>query len=91
MQLPFGLIDAAWMGSLVLLLQVMPVSIAGIGIREGAYAYLFALCGLPSEKGVLIGILFFTQMLIVALIGGILEIIENNYNWPKGERLFEKK
>jgi uncharacterized membrane protein YbhN (UPF0104 family) len=71
--LPLTFIDVTWMGSLVLLLQVLPISFAGIGMREGAYAYLFTLFNLPPEKGVLIGILFFSQMLILAGIGGLLE------------------
>ncbi|UCE56533.1 MAG: flippase-like domain-containing protein [Desulfobacterales bacterium] len=71
--LPLNVLDVAWMGSLVLLLQTIPISFAGIGIREGAYAYLFTLFGLPPEKGVVIGILFFFQMLIMAFAGGVLE------------------
>jgi hypothetical protein len=73
---PLGIIDITWIGSLVLLLQTIPISFAGLGLREGAYAYLFTLFHLSPEKGVLIGILFFTQMLIVALVGGVLEFFE---------------
>jgi len=76
MDLPFSIIEVTWMGSLVLLLQVLPVSFAGIGVREGAYAYLFTLFGLPAEQGFLIGILFFTQMLIFAGIGAVLNLFE---------------
>ncbi len=72
--LPLNFVDIAWIGSLVLLLQTLPVSFAGIGIREGAYAYLFTIFNLSPEKGVLIGILFFSQMLIVAIIGGVFEL-----------------
>ncbi len=74
--LPLTFIDVAWMGSLVLLLQVIPISFAGLGVREGAYAYLFTLFSLSPEKGVLIGILLFTQMLICAGIGGVIELTE---------------
>jgi len=73
---PLGFMDVTWIGSLVLLLQTIPISFAGIGLREGAYAYLFTLFNLPPEKGVLIGILFFSQMLIIAFVGGILEFME---------------
>lgn len=76
MGLSFDIIEAAWMGSLVMLLQVLPVSFAGLGIREGAYAYLFALYGLPAEQGVVIGLLFFTQMLSFAVIGSVLTFFE---------------
>lgn len=72
--IPLSFMDVAWMGSLVLLLQVLPISFAGIGVREGAYAYLFTVFNLPPEKGVLVGILFFSQMLLMSLIGGILEL-----------------
>ena len=73
---PLGFVDITWIGSLVLLLQTIPISFAGIGLREGAYAYLFTFFNLPPEKGVLIGILFFTQMLIIAFVGGIFEFFE---------------
>ena len=72
--LPLNIVDILWMGSLVLMLQTLPISFAGIGLREGAYAYLFTLYGLPPEKGVLIGILFFSQMLIMAAVGGVFEL-----------------
>jgi hypothetical protein len=74
--LPLNTVDIAWMGSLVLLLQTLPLSLAGIGLREGAYAYLFMLFKLPPENGVLIGVLFFSQMLIMAAVGGVLELME---------------
>jgi hypothetical protein len=74
--LPLGLIDIVWMGSLVLMLQTLPISFAGIGLREGAYAYLFTLYNLTPEKGVLIGLLFFSQMLIMAIAGGIFELMD---------------
>ena len=74
--LPLEILDVTWIGSLVLLLQTIPISFAGLGLREGAYAYLFTLLHLSPEKGVLVGILFFSQMLIIALVGGVLEFFE---------------
>jgi uncharacterized membrane protein YbhN (UPF0104 family) len=62
------------MAPLVLLLQIIPVSFAGIGVREGAYAYLFGLFKLPPELGVLTGILFFSQEILFAVIGGMFEL-----------------
>ena len=74
--IPLTIMDAAWMGSLVLMLQVLPLSFAGIGIREGAYAFIFNLFGLVPEKGVLVGLLLFSQMLLFAAIGGFFEITQ---------------
>lgn len=77
--LPLDFIDVAWIGSLVLLLQILPISFAGLGVREGAYAYLVTLFNLSPEKGVLIGILFFSQSIILAAIGGMFEAISSDF------------
>ncbi len=82
--LPLGFMDVVWMSSLVLLLQILPISLGGIGIREGAYAYLFSLYNLPPEQGVLIGALFFSQMVLFAVIGGWFEWLEGD-SIPSGE------
>ena len=74
--LPFTFLEAIWIGSLVLMLQGLPVSFAGLGVREGAYAYLFTLYGLPAEQGVINGLLFFSQVLILAGIGAVLNLFE---------------
>ncbi|HEN20372.1 MAG TPA: flippase-like domain-containing protein [Desulfobacteraceae bacterium] len=76
LDLPFNFWDSTWMGSLVLLLQTLPVTYAGLGLREGAYAYLFQLQGVSPELGVTIGLLFFTQLLIFAAIGCFFETME---------------
>jgi uncharacterized protein (TIRG00374 family) len=76
MDLPFTIINAAWMGSLVFLLQTLPISFAGIGIREGAFVYLFSLYSVSSEAGLTIGLLLFSQMLILAAIGAVCMIFD---------------
>jgi hypothetical protein len=40
---------------LVELIRLVPISVQGIGVREGAYAYLFAMIGESSENGFLVG------------------------------------
>jgi len=63
------------MASLVLLVQVLPISISGIGLRETAYAFLFEIQDLSPEKGVLLGIVLFSQMLFTSSIGGALHLL----------------
>jgi len=74
-QVPLGFIQLSWMASLVLLLQALPVSLNGIGLRETAYAFLFRIQDLPPENGVLLGALFFSQMFLMAAIGGVLHLL----------------
>lgn len=74
-QVPLSFVDLCWMASLVLLLQVLPITFNGIGIRETAYAFFFRMQDLPPEKGVLLGILFFSQMLLMSIIGGVVHLL----------------
>ena len=74
--LDLAVVDVVWMSSLVLLIQVLPVSVAGLGLREGAFAFLLSLYGHPQEAGVIIGLLFFVQMLVYCLAGGVLNFFE---------------
>jgi len=73
---PLAFVQISWMASLVLLIQMMPITLNGIGLRESAYAFLFGLEALPPEKGVLLGLLFLSQMLMVAAIGGVLAMFD---------------
>ena len=75
--LSLSFIDIVWISSLVTLLQSLPISVGGIGVREGALAYIFTLYKLPPEHGVIIGILLFSQFLFIAVIGGVMEWAEH--------------
>jgi len=77
-QVPLNFSHLAWIASLVLFFQMFPISLNGIGIRETAYAFLFKLHGLPPEKGVLIGMLLFSQVLLMSGIGGIFHLVSRD-------------
>lgn len=75
--LPFGFWEVTWMSSLVLLLQILPITFAGLGIREGAYGFLFSVQGASAESGAVVGLLFFSQMLVLSFIGWICQLYES--------------
>lgn len=75
---PLDFFQISWMASLVLLLQVIPITLNGIGLRESVYALLFSLEGFPTEMGVLLGLLFFSQMVIVSAIGGVVSFFDRD-------------
>lgn len=64
--------------SIISILTMIPVSINGIGIREGAYAYLFALIGVAESISITVSLLFFVLVLIGTSIGGLFWIVEKN-------------
>lgn len=68
-----------WLGSFIFLIQVIPVSFSGLGVRESAFAFAFSLYGLQAEEGTLVGLLFFLQALIAAGMGGLLELFDRSH------------
>lgn len=56
------------------LLRLIPVTVSGIGIREGLYPFFLFYYGVSPEKGVALGILGTALIVILGLSGGLLEI-----------------
>ena len=53
----------------VLILQVLPVGIAGIGVREGAFVVFLVPLGVPAEKAVGLGLLLYIVGVVASLFG----------------------
>lgn len=57
---------------LVEILRLIPVSAQGIGVREGAYAYLFQALGQSSENGFVLAAVSYLALSISLLLSGLL-------------------
>jgi glycosyltransferase 2 family protein len=55
----------------LLMTMLIPVSVAGWGIREGAAAALWGIAGLPAGDGVLISVAYGVLVLVSSLPGGL--------------------
>jgi glycosyltransferase 2 family protein len=56
----------------------LPVSLNGIGLREGGYLLLLGLIGISPEKGIAFGLLVFLIVVLDSLIGGLLFLVKKN-------------
>lgn len=63
---------------LVALAMVLPISIGGVGIREGGLAVLLAPYGVPAEKAVAIGLLWFLTTIVCGLVGGVMFLTDRH-------------
>lgn len=53
----------------VLIIQVIPISIGGLGLREGLFVLFLHPLGVPDEKSVALGILIYLLTLVVSMFG----------------------
>ena len=72
----------------VALIAVVPISIAGWGVREGAMVAAFAYAGLPQSDGLLVSILFGVSYLMLGVLGGLVWVLgpqRDAKGHPRGE------
>jgi uncharacterized membrane protein YbhN (UPF0104 family) len=61
----------------VVLVTVVPISIAGWGVREGAMVAAFTYAGLARSDGLIISLLFGATSLAGGIIGGVIWLLTN--------------
>jgi glycosyltransferase 2 family protein len=74
LSLDLSLATIAWTRSAAVLVAILPISIAGLGVREGAMVVLLAPFGIAAADALTYSLLAFaTTVLAVGLLGGLLE------------------
>lgn len=76
------IISIIWIRSAVIFLQLFPISISGLGVREGAFVFLLGRYHVPSSDAMALSVIIFGITVFMALVGGAFEA---------HELLFEKK
>ncbi len=67
----FTLVDSFILTPIVMVITMIPISIGGIGLAEGAYAFTFSRIGLGPEVGLSVALLMRAKALLAGLIGGV--------------------
>ncbi len=62
-----------WIVAAVSLINLLPVSLGGLGVREGAYVLLLSQNGVPVSSGLALALVVFGIILLQGLAGGALE------------------
>lgn len=50
---------------------MLPISLSGLGIREGAFVFLFTKAGATQEQALTLSLMWFVIMALVSIIGGV--------------------
>ena len=82
LDLPVSLVSMGWIRSVVVLLTVLPISIGGLGVREGALVFTLQAFGVAAHDAIALSILIFATTIVApGLAGGVLEGVQ----WLRGE------
>lgn len=67
--------------------SALPISLNGIGLREGGYLFLLPFIGVSSEKAVAFGLLWFLIVALDGLVGGLVFILRRNPTRPQQDQV----
>ena len=56
----------------ITVISAIPLTFAGLGVREASYAALFALAGVPPAEAITVSLVSFTLVFVTAIIGAAL-------------------
>jgi len=56
---------------LINIATAIPISLSGVGVREGSFVYFLGLKGVQPEQALCLGILFFSIQVASSLLGGV--------------------
>jgi hypothetical protein len=79
-------VQIGWLRSAVVLVQLLPVSFSGLGIREGTFVLLSEPYGVTGALAVSMSLLLFGKNLFIGAIGGIIELQSLIFPPTKGEQ-----
>jgi hypothetical protein len=65
---------SGWVRSFLGVVQMIPVSIAGLGIREASAVVLLSDYGVQEAQALSFSLLIFAQMVVVGMVGGLLQL-----------------
>jgi hypothetical protein len=78
LKLGVPLLDFFLFVPLITCLSMLPVSVAGLGIREGGVIYFFAKVGVPAAAALGMSLVWFSLTVVVSGLGGLVFLLDNN-------------
>lgn len=76
------LLNALFLVLPVILITVVPISIAGWGVRESAMVAAFSYAGLPQADGLIVSLLFGMSYLLLGVAGGLVWVLTTDRAMP---------
>jgi hypothetical protein len=80
MRIPVGFTDLAVIVPITLIVQMLPLSMNGFGVREATFGFYFNRLGLPLESALLVSFMGAALVMLFSLSGGLI------YMMRKGKR-----
>ena len=82
MQIPIGFAELAVIVPVSFIVQMVPLSVNGFGVREATFGFYFTRLGLPLESALLVSFVGAAMILLFSLSGGVAYLRRSVLNYP---------
>ena len=79
MQIPIGFAELAVIVPITFIVQMLPVSLNGFGVREATFGFYFSRLGLPLESALLVSFMGAALIMLFSLSGGVTYIARRSH------------
>ena len=79
MQIPIGFAELAVIVPITFIVQMLPVSMNGFGVREATFGFYFSRLGLPLESALLVSFMGAALIMLFSLSGGVAYIARRSH------------
>jgi uncharacterized membrane protein YbhN (UPF0104 family) len=69
-----NILSILWVFAFITLVNILPFTIGGIGVREALLVIALAPLGVPAEQAVALGLILFTNILLMAAVGFVYQM-----------------
>jgi len=74
MRIPIGFAELAVIVPITFIVQMVPISMNGFGVREATFGFYFSRLGLPLESALLVSFVGAALIMVVSLAGGVISL-----------------
>jgi uncharacterized integral membrane protein len=83
MRIPIGFAALAVIVPISFLVQMLPVSMNGFGVREATFGFYFSQLGLPLESALLVSFVGAALIMLFSLSGGVAYAVRRSHRHPR--------
>jgi glycosyltransferase 2 family protein len=77
LQIPISFLELLIFAPISIVVTLLPISLGGLGVQEGLWAYLFSRVGLTAEQAVLLSLTFTMLGWLLSLPGGLIILVDS--------------
>ena len=74
LELPLDFVTVVWLRALSFVISMLPITLNGLGLREGSFLVLLGPYGITPDAAVAYSLLLFGTQVFIGLVGGLIEL-----------------